>query len=507
MLASIVADDYVLKAENPVEAEVTFYDTFDWRLFNKSMVLCQSGNKLVVQRLPTGSILESLASGSPSSFVWELGDSPLKRSIESVVGDRRLFRVGEAYVRTAPYRVLNVDGKTVARLLGVEVRAGLGAKAALLDAHIALQAVRGYPGHFQQLAAKFGQAGLIASGWQETFRRIVAAEGIAAQRQPGYYSAKPDYQLEPGARADEAAKTILRQTLAVMRANEAGIKADWDTEFLHDFRTAVRRTRSALSQIPGVFGPEITARFKEAFGLLGESSNRLRDLDVYLLSESDYRALLPDAMREDIAPLFDYLREQRGQALQETIDELNSARYAAMMDEWDAFLHEPVPDAPSAPNANVPIDDVARRQISKRYRQVIKDGNQIRIQTQDEDLHRLRIDCKKLRYLIEFFASLFPQKEIGTLVGQLKLLQDDLGVYNDLSVQQAYLMQISDVLPASDARGRRGLVAIGFLVEKLAAQHQAMRPELAKAFEEFAAPRNRELYRRLFRNDEGMVGS
>ena len=54
-------------------------------------------------------------------------------------------------------------------------------------------------------------------------------------------------------------KAILRHTLAVMRANEEGIKADWDTEFLHDYRTAVRRTRSALSQIPGIFPPEITA--------------------------------------------------------------------------------------------------------------------------------------------------------------------------------------------------------------------------------------------------------
>ncbi len=88
-----------------------------------------------------------------------------------------------------------------------------------------------------------------------------------------------------------------------MRANEEGIKADSDMEFLHDYRTAVRRTRSALSQIPDVFPPETTERYKEAFGLLGEQSNRLRDLDVYLLSEPEYRAMFPEAMRDHIAPL------------------------------------------------------------------------------------------------------------------------------------------------------------------------------------------------------------
>lgn len=218
---------------------------------------------------------------------------------------------------------------------------------------------------FRRLARKFREAGLAACQWQETFERILAAAG----KQPGAYSAKPEYQLQPGTRADEATKTILRRTLAVMRANEEGIKANWDVEFLHDYRTALRRTRSALSQITDVFPPETTQRYKEAFGLLGERSNRLRDLDVYLLSEAEYRAMLPDAMREHLAPLLTYLRAQRQQALHAVMDELNSVQYAAMIEAWAAFLHEPVPDAPVALNATLPVDEVARRQIDKRYRQ------------------------------------------------------------------------------------------------------------------------------------------
>ena len=76
-------------------------------------------------------------------------------------------------------------------------------------------------------------------------------------------------------------------------------------EFLHDYRTAVRRTWSALSQIPDVFPPRTTERYKEAFALLGEQTNQLRDLDVYLLSEPEYRAMFPEAMRDYISPVFD----------------------------------------------------------------------------------------------------------------------------------------------------------------------------------------------------------
>ena len=501
-LAAIMADGYALKAEEPVDSVVTLYDTFDWRLFNKSLSLCRTGDELVVRQLPTGADLECLTSGAPPGFVSEFADGPLKRRLASIVGERRLLQVGAATMQTAPYRVLNADGKTVAHLLDTQVRAGPGAGAALVDSLVALAAVRGYPGQFRRLARKLGEAGLTASQWQETFARILAATGVAALRLPGTYSAKPDYQLKPGTRADEAMKAILRHTLAVMRENEDGIKADWDTEFLHDYRTAVRRTRSALSQIPGVFPPEITERYKEAFGQLGERSNRLRDLDVYLLSEPDYRAMLPDAMADHIAPLFNYLRVQRQQALQEVIDDLNSLPYAAMIEAWSAFLAEPVPDAPLAPNATLAVDVLARRQIDKRYRKVIKDGSQILDSTQDELLHQLRIDCKKLRYLMEFFASLFPKKEMDKLIGQLRVLQDDLGVFNDLSVQQAYLLHIAEVLPASDTQSKKGLVAIGFLVEKLAREQQAMKPGLARTFSEFAAAPNRALFRQLFRTKQ-----
>ena len=108
---------------------------------------------------------------------------------------------------------------------------------------------------------------------------------------------------------------------------------------------------------------------------------------------------------------------------------------------------------------------------------------------------------------MEFFASLFPKKEIDKLIGQLRVLQDDLGVFNDLSVQQAYLLHIAEVLPASDAQGKKGLVAIGFLVEKLASEQQDMKPGLAKTFPEFAAAPNRALFRQLFRTKERVSDS
>ena len=68
-------------------------------------------------------------------------------------------------------------------------------------------------------------------------------------KKPGSYSAKFNIKLDPDMRSDEATKSILRKLLQVMRINEANIDKDLDTEFVHEFRVAIRKTRSALGQI------------------------------------------------------------------------------------------------------------------------------------------------------------------------------------------------------------------------------------------------------------------
>ena len=50
---------------------------------------------------------------------------------------------------------------------------------------------------------------------------------------------------------------------------------------------------------------------------------------------------------------------------------------------------------------------------------------------------------------MEFFSSLFSHKKMNILIEQLKKLQNKLGDLNDLCVQQEYLLNISEELPAT----------------------------------------------------------
>jgi CHAD domain-containing protein len=292
-----------------------------------------------------------------------------------------------------------------------------------------------------------------------------------------------------------------------MRINEAHIDKDLDTEFLHDFRVAIRRTRSALGQIKFVFPTNTTDRFKKDFAFVGKLSNELRDLDVYLLNEDSYKAMLPPVLRDDIDPLFEYLRKKRSRALQKVIRSLKTKRYARILNDWEAFLNEPPQDSPDAKRAELPIIDLACKRIYKKYRSVVEGGNQILEHNEDEMLHVLRIHCKKLRYLMEFFSSLFPRKKINVLINQLKKLQDNLGDFNDLCVQEEYLLNISREMPANYRQIKKTLVAIGSLIGTLDRERQMVKDAFAKTFADFSSPANRGLFQELFASKSSQDGS
>jgi len=308
----------------------------------------------------------------------------------------------------------------------------------------------------------------------------------------------PGVHLRPGMASNEAARLILRYLLEMMRANEAGIKADAGIEFLHEYRVAVRRTRSALSQIRNVFPPEKVDCYKREFQRLGRRTNDLRNLDVFLSTEADYRARLPDDMREDITPLFDYLHSCRLGALAIVVVDFESKPYGRFLDAWDRFLRQPIGEN-SPSNARVPIIKLARGRIGRQYHTILRDGVYALDHPKDEVLHPLRIECKKLRYLLEFFADLFPPEEVASLLKRLKRLQDNLGAVSDLGDQRDYLSSIAEELDIDGAQARKALVATGFLMEVIAREQQSIRAKFAEIFKSFASTSHQKQFQKMIK--------
>jgi len=488
------SDLYKVRKERVKTVTIRIYDTFDWRLFNKSLVLYSCADKLHLRNLSEREILYSVPITSVPVFAWEFPTTRLKEQLAAVIDVRALLKQAEVHSRSMPYRVLDREGKTVVRLVYEEIRSSRNKKAPVLAAHLWLEPVRGYSKHSQRIARRFEQAGLTVNTEDDVYFKGLKA----ADKTPGSYSSKLVFQLDPAMRADEAAKVILRFLLRVIQVNALHIEKDIDTEFTHDFRVAVRRTRAALGQIRSVFPAETTERFKGDFAFVGQLTNELRDLDVCLLKETSYKAKVAPVLRKDIEPLFDYLRKKRSEAFQKVIDGLKSERVAAILKEWETFLNTPPQGSRAAANAGVPAITLARRRIFKKYKSVVKTGNSISERTDDRMLHVLRIHCKKLRYLMEFFASLFHPETMNTLIDQLKRLQDNLGDFNDLRVQEEYLLNVAKQLSANRRQTERIFLAIGSLVGALAGDRKIVRNAFDQTFADFSAPANRELFENLF---------
>lgn len=497
-MEALLAEQGALPVETRPPQTWRFYDTFDWRLMAGALLLKWSGAELVLCAMPDESVLHHLRLPTPPRFAWDLPEGPFRERLAAVVGPRALLEVAAVTSQSWLYRLLDDEAKTLARLIHTEARLETGDEAAPRLGLLSVQPLRGYDQEVARVAGQLRSELSLTPTDDDIHHWALQTSGNPA----GRYTSKLNVRLTPEMPAAEATRLILLRLLETMRANEAGIKADIDIEFLHDYRIALRRTRSALRQMRGVFPREQVDYFRGELRTAGRMTNNLRDLDVYLAAEAGYRAILPAAMQEDITPLFDYLRSHRAGALAEVVAGLESPDYARLVGEWARFLGEPAGDNDPA-QAFAPVIRPARKRIARQYGNIVRDGTRILERGEDDLLHTLRIEGKELRYLLEFFAGLFPPAEIAPLIKRLRRLQDNLGAYTDLDVQQVYLLSIAEALDIEEARARRALVATGFLVETMAREQRALRANFAGAFRDFTSPAQQKHFTKLFGRTAG----
>jgi len=304
---------------------------------------------------------------------------------------------------------------------------------------------------------------------------------------------------EPNLRGDEATKAILLRLLNELSANELGVLQNIDTECLHDFRIAVRRTRSAFSQIKEIFPQRTVERFSPRFAWLGKITSPPRDFDVYLLGFDELKAGLPEPFQDSIEPLRLYLTLHCDRAHSELERQLRSARYRRLLNSWEKFLLLPCPRKPQAANALVPIKQIADLRIWKLFRRVLKQGRRIFPDTPAENIHELRKTCKKLRYMLEFFRDLYPPEEIDKPIKQLKKLQNYLGNFQDVHARIDMLRSISHEMRNDAAISTETLLALGGLLASLDSRQAALRLEFPEHFGPFSNSRNRERFKQLFK--------
>jgi CHAD domain-containing protein len=306
----------------------------------------------------------------------------------------------------------------------------------------------------------------------------------AAGRQAASYSGKVEVVLRPAMAGRDAVTAVLAEQLDTLEVNVDGVLRDIDTEFLHDLRVAVRRTRTALKLLGDVLPGEFTLRFASEFRWLGDLTTPVRDLDVHLLSFPLMKAGLVAAGPADLEPFQAFLGGRRSAERRKLSRGLRSARFASVVGDWRKALagaQHPA-GATSGPQAAGLSADRTRR----AHARVIRLGSSITGASPAENLHTLRKRCKELRYVLEFFASLHDPELYRAVIGDLKRLQDCLGEFQDSEVGREEIQSLAAAMLAQQAAPAPTLLAIGELAAQLGERQRRARAEFAQRFAEFA---------------------
>jgi len=229
----------------------------------------------------------------------------------------------------------------------------------------------------------------------------------------------------------EAFRIIANSALDQVTANAPAVRA-LDPEAVHQMRIGLRRLRVAISVFSHLLKGKRTERIKRELKWLTSKLGTVRDLDVFLNSDTKLLRSQKLGARKFVSEL----AAQRATAFEKARDAVGSQRFHFLVlhtqkwiaaGDWTSRLHN-----------NQGIKGFAADVLTSRTKKTIKDGSKLP-ELDSRRCHKLRIDIKKLRYSSDFFESLFTshksKQRLAIFKNCLKALQDRLGDLNDIFVQ------------------------------------------------------------------------
>ena len=154
---------------------------------------------------------------------------------------------------------------------------------------------------------------------------------------PGGTPTRIAVPLEARQRAEAAAAAVLTALFGVIEANLDGTIADIDSEFLHDLRVAVRRTRAVQRELKGAFAAGRARPLPRGVSVATAGHRRRSRPGRVRARVRAMRALVPEAIRPDLDVLPPCSPAPRN-ARRRMVRALRSDRTHRLLADWPSFL-------------------------------------------------------------------------------------------------------------------------------------------------------------------------
>jgi CHAD domain-containing protein/transposase len=233
----------------------------------------------------------------------------------------------------------------------------------------------------------------------------------------------------------EAGRKVWRFHFIQMLLHEDGTRLGENIEDLHDMRVATRRMRAAFGVFGGAFQPKALKKHLKRLRATGRALGGVRDMDVFIEKALLYLDAQSEADQVQIRPLVENWQQERENNRLKMLAYLDSKNYRVFKERFYTFLSTtgagalPLNGGQNSPEhvrQVVPVLVYNRLSAVRAFDPLISNAS-------PEQLHALRIEFKKLRYTLEYFREVLG-KEVGMVIGELKVVQDYLGDLHDAQV-------------------------------------------------------------------------
>ncbi len=220
--------------------------------------------------------------------------------------------------------------------------------------------------------------------------------------------------------------TKLHESIERLNSRTKAYIKNPNDKHIHDVRTSVRRFNSTFLSLPKKYraGPILLSEYNQIANKFFKVNSKIRDYDIIFQKLNNY----PQSSQRDV--VIDSIKKDRQSNL-----EIAETMAISLKDL----------------GSNKVIDkmNITEKELQKRYNKVLSSfisnielnfpiviTNALKI----EELHQLRKDCKKMRYMLELLPE--ENTEAIELLKIFEKIQDHLGCIHDFDITINYLQSL-----------------------------------------------------------------
>ena len=420
-----VAPLVALEARGQERGRWDLVDDHDWALWTGGMVLLVSRDAARLVNREGGELLVSLSGSRGVPLLPEdLPESPLRMAVLRCSGRPLLPRL-VLHSERRSIVVRGTMGKIVARGWLEDWRAPAGRPS---HCELGLSPLRGYEDETECVCRLLDRL---------VVRCVPGSALFASLESRGVHPAIPeaDVQLRDVLAAGPCLQDGISRLLANCWHNEEGVTAGIDPECLHHYRVSLRRARVLAGEARGLPGVAAAAELAGHLQAIAERTGVLRDLDVQLADRALYASFVPgDGGNECAQGFMDFLATRRRRRLGLLRRYLHSAAHVRRRERIGLLLSAESWSAPPIATHEFLADRFQHRLV-----RLVEACRGVPPVAMDKQLHGVRVQVKKLRYLLAGCRLLLGRAALASWLAGLSRLQGALGQVHDLAVGVEWL--------------------------------------------------------------------